>query len=410
MFQSSQQPARLGKGVIILSQSLDQHLNQLLNDAVILLSNYQEDLLQEWELMLDSLKNNKKKSIMVFEFISEYLVQFLQSPNVGSMNVYQMLIDLEKAWQKKFNRKPEPEALIFHINLLENAAHKVVKSRIAYSSKLHPSVHYLFSKISEVMLYESEREVSSMWKDAVILFNEWIIRSQNFQESVENICYGFGYFLPFERSALFKFTNEESVGIGLFGHQLDNEEVQAIAEDIKNIPILNESLVKLKSQGHEMKNFQPIFIPLAKEDLPEKYVKKFELSSLIIVPIYVPEEGKIIGGVVLDRGPGKHFTVDTSLYPALMKFGQSSGELLSKFIVADIKKEDYKEKDPISLSPREVEVIKLLADGASTSEAAMKLYLSEFTVRDYISSVMKRLNAQNRTEVAVKAIRLGIIE
>ena len=113
---------------------------------------------------------------------------------------------------------------------------------------------------------------------------------------------------------------------------------------------------------------------------------------------------------MLDRGAGKHFTVDTSLYPALMKFGQSSGELLSKFIMADIKKDDLKEKGSVSLTPREIEIIKLLADGASTSEAALKLYLSEFTVRDYISNVMKRLNAQNRTEVAVKAIRLGIIE
>jgi len=247
------------------------------------------------------------------------------------------------------------------------------------------------------MLFQSEKENYSIWKDAVILFNEWLIRSQNFKESVENICFGFGYFLPFERCALFKFTNKESVGVGLFGHHLNTEEIQAIAEKITNIPVLNESLVKLKSQGHEMKNFQPIYIPFAKHDLPEKYVKKFELTSLIIVPIYVPEEGKIIGGVVLDQGPGKHFIVDTSLFPALMKFGQSSGELLSKFIEADIKKQDLPEGDSISLPPRETEIIKLLADGASTAEAAFKLYLSEFTVRDYISNIMKRLNAQNRT-------------
>ncbi|WP_223595080.1 response regulator transcription factor [Neobacillus bataviensis] len=156
-----------------------------------------------------------------------------------------------------------------------------------------------------------------------------------------------------------------------------------------------------------MKNFQPIYIPVAEKDLPEKYVKKFELSSLIIVPIYVPEEGKIIGGVVLDQGPGNHFTVDTSLYPALMKFGQSSGELLSKFIQAEIKQPNLSEKSSVTLSPRETEIIKLLADGASTAEAALKLYLSAFTVRDYISNIMKRLNAQNRTEVAVKAIRMG---
>jgi DNA-binding CsgD family transcriptional regulator len=393
-----------------MSRSLDHHLNNLLNDAVKLLSNYQEDLLQEWELMLNSLNNTNKKSVAVFEFISEYLVQFLHTTKGKNTDVYQMLNDIPVEWLKQFNRQPEPESLIFHLNLLENAAHKLLKSKITYSSKLHPSVHYLFSKISEVMLYQSDKEAYSIWKDAVILFNEWIIRSQNFQESIENICYGFGYFLPFERSALFKFANKESIAVGLFGHHLSNEEVQAIAEKISNIPILNDSLVKLKSQGNEMKNFQPIYIPLAQNELPDIYVKKFVLTSLVIVPIYVPAEGKIIGGVVLDQGPGKHFTLDTSLYPALMKFGQISGELLSKFIEADILKQDFKAIDSISLSPREIEVIKLLADGASTAEAAVKLYLSEFTVRDHISIIMKRLNAQNRTEVAVKAIRMGIIQ
>jgi DNA-binding NarL/FixJ family response regulator len=93
-----------------------------------------------------------------------------------------------------------------------------------------------------------------------------------------------------------------------------------------------------------------------------------------------------------------------------MKFGQSSGELLSKFIEAAIKKYEVTEESSLSLSPREIEIIKLLADGASTAEAALKLYLSEYTVRDYISNIMKILNAQNRTEVAVKAIRMGIIK
>ncbi|MFJ7728816.1 LuxR C-terminal-related transcriptional regulator [Neobacillus sp. NPDC097160] len=393
-----------------MSKSLNHHLDNLLHDAVKMLSHYQDDLLHEWSLMLQSLNNTNKKSIAVFEFISEFLVRFLRSVNQGHGDIYRMLNEIQEDWFAHFQRRPEPEALIFHLNLLENAAHKVLKSKITYSSKLHPSVHYLFSKISEVMLFQSEKENYSIWKDAVILFNEWIIRSQNFKESVENICFGFGYFLPFERCALFKFTNKESIGVGLFGHHLNTEEIKAIAEKITNIPVLNESLVKLKSQGHEMKNFQPIYIPFAEHDLPEKYVKKFELTSLIIVPIYVPVEGKIIGGVVLDQGPGKQFTVDTSLFPALMKFGQSSGELLSKFIEADIKKQNFQDGDSISLSPRETEIIKLLADGASTAEAALKLYLSEFTVRDYISNIMKRLNAQNRTEVAVKAIRMGIID
>jgi DNA-binding NarL/FixJ family response regulator len=92
---------------------------------------------------------------------------------------------------------------------------------------------------------------------------------------------------------------------------------------------------------------------------------------------------------------------------ALMKFGQSAGELLVKF-------ERKGERPPWQksiphLSPREIEVLKLMAEGASTYEAARKLYLSEYTVRDYISSILQKMHARNRTEAVVKAIRDHII-
>lgn len=166
-----------------MSKSLSNHLNGLLNDAVNLLSNYQDDLLQEWEKTYESLMITKKKSVAVFKFISDFFGNFLNSIHSHKVDIYQMLNDIHSAWDAKFDSPPEPEALIFHLNLLENSAHKVLKSRIAYSSKLHPSIHYLFSKISEGMIFQIEKESDSVWKDSVILFNEWVIRSQTFQES-----------------------------------------------------------------------------------------------------------------------------------------------------------------------------------------------------------------------------------
>ncbi len=58
----------------------------------------------------------------------------------------------------------------------------------------------------------------------------------------------------------------------------------------------------------------------------------------------------------------------------------------------------------ISFSSREVDFIKSVAAEASTTKAAVQ------PVRDYISTIVRRLNAKNRTEVAVKAIRMGIID
>ena len=88
-----------------------------------------------------------------------------------------------------------------------------------------------------------------------------------------------------------------------------------------------------------------------------------------------------------------------------MKFGQIAGETLLRFEKNDL---PFKTA-PTHLSPREIEVLKLMADGASTSEAAQELNLSEYTVRDYISAILQKMQARNRTEAVVKAIRDGLI-
>ncbi|SHK59588.1 response regulator transcription factor [Hespellia stercorisuis] len=59
---------------------------------------------------------------------------------------------------------------------------------------------------------------------------------------------------------------------------------------------------------------------------------------------------------------------------------------------------DYGEQD---ISDRELEIIRLIADGLSNKEIAGKLFLSEGTVRNYLSSILDKLQLRDRTQVAV---------
>jgi len=52
------------------------------------------------------------------------------------------------------------------------------------------------------------------------------------------------------------------------------------------------------------------------------------------------------------------------------------------------------------LTPREIEVLYLLADGASNSDISSKLYISLSTVKTHISSLMRKLQCTNRTAAA----------
>jgi two-component system response regulator DesR len=60
------------------------------------------------------------------------------------------------------------------------------------------------------------------------------------------------------------------------------------------------------------------------------------------------------------------------------------------------------------LSPRESEVLQLLADGHTTDGAAQVLFLSPATVRSYVENAMGKLDARNRVHAVASALRLGL--
>jgi len=61
------------------------------------------------------------------------------------------------------------------------------------------------------------------------------------------------------------------------------------------------------------------------------------------------------------------------------------------------------------LTPREEEVLQLIAGGSSTTEVAKAMYISTKTVRHHLSSIYDKLDSRDRTEAVVRAVRMGII-
>ena len=61
------------------------------------------------------------------------------------------------------------------------------------------------------------------------------------------------------------------------------------------------------------------------------------------------------------------------------------------------------------LTPRELEVIRLVADGLTTEKAAAALAISPETVQSHVRNAMRKLGAESRTEVVAKALRLSLI-
>jgi two-component system NarL family response regulator len=65
--------------------------------------------------------------------------------------------------------------------------------------------------------------------------------------------------------------------------------------------------------------------------------------------------------------------------------------------------------NPEGLTARELEILTLIARGASNREIGEKLFLSEKTIKNYITAIFQKLQTNDRTHAAVYAIQRGLI-
>ena len=77
-----------------------------------------------------------------------------------------------------------------------------------------------------------------------------------------------------------------------------------------------------------------------------------------------------------------------------------------------LKASDSEKDEPLlePLSERESGVLRLIAQGLSNREIAVKLGLAEGTIRNYSSRIFSKLHAYDRTQAVIKAARQGIVK
>lgn len=66
--------------------------------------------------------------------------------------------------------------------------------------------------------------------------------------------------------------------------------------------------------------------------------------------------------------------------------------------------------DPAALTPRELSVLRLIAEGQSNKRIARKLDLTEGTVKGYVSQILQKLGLRDRTQAALYAVRNGLAD
>ncbi len=82
----------------------------------------------------------------------------------------------------------------------------------------------------------------------------------------------------------------------------------------------------------------------------------------------------------------------------------------STYFPASIIERIDQRKEQEELTPREYEVLKLIAQGMANKEISDALHMAEATTKMHVSRVMKKLGALDRTQAALLAVQRGIVE
>jgi len=86
-------------------------------------------------------------------------------------------------------------------------------------------------------------------------------------------------------------------------------------------------------------------------------------------------------------------------------------KLLTEFkdLTAEVMRESLQEADA-AISPREGEVLQLVAQGATNKEIADSLFISENTVKTHLKNIMEKLHLVNRSQAAAYAVKRGLVQ
>lgn len=119
---------------------------------------------------------------------------------------------------------------------------------------------------------------------------------------------------------------------------------------------------------------------------------------------------------VLDRslraGAVGYLTKDSSIKEVIdaVRLASNGDRILSPRLAALMLQHatDPADSEPL-LTSREEEVLQCIADGMSTSELAAHLYISQKTVKNHLASIYQKLDARDRTQAVLAAVRMGIV-
>jgi NarL family two-component system response regulator LiaR len=200
-------------------------------------------------------------------------------------------------------------------------------------------------------------------------------------------------------------------------HAIVRKGIRAVLEIVPDIDVVGEA-----ENGREavaaVKELQPDVI-LMDLVMPEMdgieaigHIKDHQPEARILVLTTFAGEDKIfpaikagaLGYHLKDSSPDELGQAIREVYS-----GESSlHPVIARKVLQELSKPSKQPPTPDPLTPREMEVLRLVAQGLGNQEIAEELVISEATVRTHVSRILDKLHLASRTQAALYALREGI--
>ena len=134
-----------------------------------------------------------------------------------------------------------------------------------------------------------------------------------------------------------------------------------------------------------------------------------EVQDLTPVVLLTPEPDTAVFHQIRSAGAGALLQSDASMEQIVQAIKSVAAGLTVFDGALNLPSSEF--ESPIEpLTPREAEVLQLLADGLGNRDIAGKLSISEHTIKFHIRSILGKLGAASRTEAVARGLRSGLID